>query len=252
MKSECEHIVYGPLLAAKEEHEFTWNEAFDGDTSPKGAKNHLYMAFYRLRAVAVRSREELLKNTAKTAVKKIIDYIEHEKKVDVSHLRALAAGKSAVGKTPVDIYVKHIDLRIRAANDDPILKRVALEAQARAFELERKWAVAGTTLESIVKIEAENLCDPVEAARTSARAAEAYIDCGQYRAARRVLEAAVKRVEDMPTVVRTKIELHLAEAHLHLKEGNYPEGISVLTKKCEPWRRGHPRCSQLPRPFPCS
>lgn len=233
----CEHIVYVALMAAKDEHGFQWGEVF-GEIGAKGEGNSPFRTFQRLKETTKAERTKSLEGiAARDPVGKIIDYIEREKNVDVSLLRALANGKTSIKADAVDSYVRHVVRRVREAKNDPIRKRVALEAKARAHELEHNWPQAAQTLEAIVDIEAASLCDPVEAARTSTRAAEAYIDCvdpKQYPHAERVLESAKKGLSNMPNVVRTKLELLLAQAHLKLKQGrgHYEDGINILKGPC--------------------
>jgi hypothetical protein len=134
-------------------------------------------------------------------------------------------------------YLRHIGDRIEKVRSDPILHRRALTAKARCLEFECRWEDLVTELREIIRIEETLLKDPVEAARTRARAAEAYIEDDKdtsLASAKALLLAGIKGIEKNSNVWRTRLELLLSLARVHLHLGEYAECQKLLTRQCQP------------------
>jgi hypothetical protein len=133
-------------------------------------------------------------------------------------------------------YLRHIEEKIEKVRSDPILHRRALVAKARCLEFERRWEDLVSELYEIIRIEETLLKDPVEAARTRARTAEAYIEDGKdtsLASAKELLLTGIKGIEKNSRVWRTRLELLLSLAHVHLHLGEYAECQRLLTKQCK-------------------
>ena len=140
----------------------------------------------------------------------------------------------------VQRYLAHIEQRLDLVRSDPILHRQALAARARCLEFECDWDALVTELLEIVRIEEDLLKDPVEAARTRARMAEALIEQGGDEAlaqAKANLVKGLRAIEGNDKIWRTRLELLLALAHVHLQLGEYKEGHDVLANQCREFLR---------------
>ncbi|MDB6173793.1 MAG: hypothetical protein JWL59_3104 [Chthoniobacteraceae bacterium] len=155
---------------------------------------------------------------------------------EFENLERLRDGRLEMESNAVGSYLSYIEKRIREVMHDALKLRCALEAKAHCFELESRWLEAIPVLREIITIEEDRLFDPVEGARTRARAAQAYIKDWKREScesAKTLLIGGLERIERLKTVRRTKVELLLTLAHAHIGLDEHQICRVILTK-CEP------------------
>jgi hypothetical protein len=200
------------------------------------SQQHL-QAFGRLKHVRKKHRTTALKGQGKAAAEALVDWLE-KRGVDTAVLRAAIEGrKDTEPGSVVTRYLAHAERQIEKVRADPVHHLMALEAKAKCLEFARRWDEAIGVLGDIIRIEDEDLCDPVEAARTRTRAAKAHIEMStpeSYLTAEKLLNDGLDRLSNFDGAHRTRLELLLTLGHVYLRLRRPEECQRILENDCAP------------------
>lgn len=228
-----EHLLYAPLITALQKY----------GVKLSGAGTAEYQRLNFLKKYLFKKRDAKLTKTQRKHVDSLFALLKEAQcpKKTLDELSSLASGVviglEKLGNGTIADYLDHIQAEIGKVRSDPILHRLALAAKAWCLEFEQRWSDLITTLQEIIRIEETQLHDPVEAARTRTRAAEACIEEDKNESlalAKTLLFEGLKGIAKNDNVRRTKLELLLSLAHVHLHLGEHTLCEKLLTRDCRP------------------